>query len=93
MARRGRDLSPDLRQVAEDAGGFVSDEQPTADEDAAGFTDGFRRGWVAAIDAGRAGLAGLGFLLPFLVPLVVVTEAVRRLTLRLGLRPSRTARS
>lgn len=69
------------------------EEEPATDEDAAGFTDGFRSGWVAAIDAGRAGLAVIGFVLPFLVPLALVALVIHRLTLRLGLRPSRTGRT
>jgi hypothetical protein len=60
------------------------DEEPRPDEDAAGFTDGFQTGWAAAIDGGRAGLAALGFLLPFLVPLALVGLVVQQAIARLS---------
>jgi hypothetical protein len=53
------------------------DEVPSPSEDAAGFTDGFRRGWVALVDGGQALLAAVGFLLPFAVPAGLVALALR----------------
>jgi hypothetical protein len=47
--------------------------EPTAE--AAGFTDGFRRGWATLTDGGRAALAATGFALPFAVPALVVVAA------------------
>jgi hypothetical protein len=58
------------------------DEQPAPSEDAPGFTDGLRRGWVAAVDGGRAALAGLGFALPFLVPAALAYAVFRLLRRR-----------
>lgn len=53
------------------------DEAPTPDDDAAGFRDGLRQGWVTFVDGGRAALAVLGFLLPFAVPALVVGLPLR----------------
>ncbi len=53
------------------------DDSPSPSDDAAGFTDGFRRGWVALVDGGRVALAVAGFLLPFAVPAVLVAAIVR----------------
>jgi hypothetical protein len=54
------------------------DEAPTPSDDAPGFADGLRRGWVAAVDGGRIALAVVGFVLPFAVPAVVLVLGVRR---------------
>jgi len=54
---------------------------PTPSDDAPGFRDGLRTGWVAVIDGGRALLAALGFLLPFLpllLPLAYLAWRWRR---------------
>jgi Domain of unknown function (DUF4349) len=53
------------------------DEVAAPSEDAAGFRDGLRQGWATAIDAGRAVLAAVGFLLPFLPLLLVAAVALR----------------
>jgi len=58
------------------------DEAPEPDDDAAGFGDGLRQGWVTFVDAGRAGLAALGFLLPFVVPALVIGIPARWWLLR-----------
>jgi len=58
------------------------DEAPAPDDDAAGFGDGWRQGWVTFVDVGRAGLAALGFLLPFVVPALVIAVPVRWWLLR-----------
>lgn len=47
------------------------DEQPTVAEGTPGFMDGLRNGWVAAVEAGTVALAGVGFALPFLVPVAL----------------------
>lgn len=52
------------------------EETPAPDEDAAGFFDGFRRGWVVAVDGGRFALAAAGFLLPVAIPAALVAVAV-----------------
>jgi hypothetical protein len=49
---------------------------PDEDDDAAGFTDGFRNGWEALIDGGRVVLAVIGFMIPFALPVGVVLAAV-----------------
>ncbi len=54
------------------------DEAPTPSDDAPGFLDGLRRGWVAAVDGGRVALAVVGFVLPFALPAVLVAWLVRR---------------
>jgi hypothetical protein len=54
------------------------EEAPSPSDDAPGFADGLRRGWVAAVDGGRIALAVAGFALPFLVPAALVTLGVRR---------------
>jgi hypothetical protein len=51
--------------------------RPEPAKDAAGFRDGLRRGWVAAVDGGRAALAALGFLLPFVPILAAAVLALR----------------
>jgi Domain of unknown function (DUF4349) len=51
---------------------------PSPRDDAPGFVDGLRRGWVAAVDGGRIALAVAGFVLPFAVPLALVALGVRR---------------
>jgi hypothetical protein len=56
---------------------LTADERPTPDDDAAGFGDGLRRGWVVAVDGGRFGLAAIGFLLPLAVPAVPAALAAR----------------
>jgi hypothetical protein len=53
------------------------DEVAAPSEDAAGFRDGLSQGWATAIDAGRAVLAAVGFLLPFLPFLLVAALALR----------------
>lgn len=53
------------------------EERPEPDDDAAGFVDGLRRGWVAAVDGARFGLAALGFLLPVAGPVALVAIVVR----------------
>jgi hypothetical protein len=53
------------------------DEPPTPADDAAGFGDGLRQGWVAAIDGGRFVLAAVGFVLPFAVPIVPAALVAR----------------
>lgn len=58
------------------------DEAPVPDDDAAGFGDGWRQGWVTFVDVGRAGLAALGFLLPFVVPALVIGVPARWWLLR-----------
>jgi Domain of unknown function (DUF4349) len=54
------------------------DEAPAPSDDAPGFVDGLRRGWVAAVDGGRIALAVAGFVLPFAVPAALVALGVRR---------------
>ena len=54
------------------------DAAPSPSDDAPGFADGLRRGWVAAVDGGRITLAVAGFVLPFAVPLALVALGVRR---------------
>jgi hypothetical protein len=54
------------------------DAVPSPSDDAPGFADGLRRGWVAAVDGGRITLAVAGFVLPFAVPLALVALGVRR---------------
>jgi Domain of unknown function (DUF4349) len=54
------------------------DAAPSPSDDAPGFADGLRRGWVAAVDGGRIVLAVAGFILPFAVPLALVALGVRR---------------
>lgn len=54
------------------------DEAPAPSDDAPGFADGLRRGWVAAVDGGRIALAVAGFVLPFAVPAALVALGVRR---------------
>jgi Domain of unknown function (DUF4349) len=54
------------------------DAAPSPSDDAPGFLDGLRRGWVVAVDGGRIALAVAGFVLPFAVPLVLVALGVRR---------------
>lgn len=50
---------------------------PTPDEDAAGFRDGLRQGWVTLVDVARVAVAVLGFLLPWLVPALVIALPLR----------------
>jgi hypothetical protein len=50
---------------------------PTPDDDAAGFRDGLRQGWVTLVDVARVLVAVLGFLLPWLVPTLVIAVLVR----------------
>jgi hypothetical protein len=57
---------------------MAEDEAPAPSEDAPGFADGLRRGWVAAVDGGRIALAVVGFMLPFAVPVALVALGVRR---------------
>jgi Domain of unknown function (DUF4349) len=54
------------------------EDAPSPSDDAPGFADGLRRGWVAAVDGGRIALAVAGFLLPFAVPVALVALGVRR---------------
>ena len=54
------------------------DEAPTPSDDATGFADGLRRGWVAAVDGGRIALAVVGFVLPFALPAALVAWLLRR---------------
>lgn len=58
------------------------DEAPVPDDDAAGFRDGLRQGWVTFVDGGRAAMAVLGFLLPFAVPALLIGVPVRWWILR-----------
>jgi len=56
-------------------------EAPSPSDDTPGFADGLRRGWVAAVDGVRIGLAVAGFVLPFAVPaalVALVALSVRR---------------
>jgi hypothetical protein len=53
------------------------DPPPAPSEDAAGFSDGLRRGWVVLVEGGRFALAVAGFLLPLAVPGVPAAVAVR----------------
>lgn len=57
---------------------MTEDAAPSPSDDAPGFADGLRRGWVAAVDGGRIALAVVGFVLPFAVPLALVALGVRR---------------
>jgi hypothetical protein len=63
------------------------DEGPAPSDDAAGFTDGLRQGWATAVDVGRACLAAVGFLLPFL-PVIALALLAWRLLLRRRARPT-----
>lgn len=54
------------------------EDPPSPNDDAPGFTDGFRRGWVGLVDGGRIALAVAGFALPFAVPAALVVFGVRR---------------
>jgi hypothetical protein len=54
------------------------DAAPSPRDDAPGFVDGLRRGWVAAVDGGRIALAVAGVVLPFAMPLALVALGVRR---------------
>jgi hypothetical protein len=54
------------------------EDAPSPSDDAPGFADGLRRGWVAAVDGGRIALAMTGFVLPFTVPAGLVALGVRR---------------
>jgi hypothetical protein len=56
----------------------MSEEAPPPGNDAPGFADGLRGGWVAAVAGGRIALAVAGFVLPFAVPAALVALAVRR---------------
>jgi uncharacterized protein DUF4349 len=56
---------------------LTTDPAPAPDEDAAGFVDGLRRGWVVLVDGARIALAVTGFLLPLAVPAVPIALAVR----------------
>jgi hypothetical protein len=56
-------------------------EEATADDadgSPAGFTDGLRTGWDAAVAGARAASTAAGFLLPFALPAAVVLVGVRR---------------
>jgi hypothetical protein len=53
------------------------DPPPAPSEDAAGFTDGLRRGWVVLVEGGRFAMTVAGFLLPLAVPGVPAAVAVR----------------
>ncbi len=53
------------------------DPPPAPSEDAAGFIDGLRRGWVVLVEGGRFALAVAGFVLPLAVPGVPAALAVR----------------
>jgi len=50
---------------------------PAPDEDAAGFRDGLRRGWVTLVDVARFTVAVLGFVLPWLVPTLLIALPLR----------------
>ena len=91
LARREQELEAMLGQqrVLEDqvslgtlTVNLSEDEAPTPDDDAAGFGDGLRQGWVALVDGGRAALAVLGFVLPFAVPALVIGVPLRWWVLR-----------
>jgi hypothetical protein len=56
---------------------LTTDPAPAPDEDAAGFVDGLRHGWVVLVDGARIALAVTGFLLPFAVLAVPIALAVR----------------
>ena len=53
------------------------DDEPAVAEGTPGFTEGLRRGWVAAVEAGTLTLAAAGFALPFGVPVVAAFAAFR----------------
>ena len=53
------------------------DDEPTVAEGTPGFTEGLRKGWVAAVEAGTLALAAAGFALPFAVPAVAAFAAFR----------------
>jgi hypothetical protein len=55
---------------------LTTDPAPAPDEDAAGFMDGLRRGWVVLVDGARIALAVTGFLLPLALPAVPIALAV-----------------
>lgn len=87
LARREAELEALLGQqrVLRDQVGLATltvhmseDAVPSPSDDAPGFADGLRRGWVAAVDGGRIALAVAGFVLPFAVPLALVAVGVRR---------------
>ena len=61
---------------------FEDDAAPEPDEDAAGFRDGLRQGWVTFVDVGRALLAVLGFVLPWAIPAAAIGIPVRWWLLR-----------
>jgi hypothetical protein len=91
LARREQELEAMLGQqrVLEDQVSLGTltvelseDEPPKPDEDAAGFRDGLRLGWVWLVDGGRAALAALGFLLPLAVPALVIGVPLRWWILR-----------
>jgi hypothetical protein len=54
------------------------EDAPSPSDDAPGFADGLRRGWVAAVDGGRIALAVAGFVLPFAVPATLLALGIRR---------------
>jgi hypothetical protein len=56
---------------------FEDEAAPEPDDDAAGFRDGLRQGWVTLVDVGRAALAVVGFVLPWLIPALVVGVPLR----------------
>ncbi len=53
------------------------DDEPAVAEGTPGFTEGLRKGWVAAVEAGTLALAAAGFALPFAVPVVAAFAAFR----------------
>jgi hypothetical protein len=61
---------------------LTQERRPTLADDAPGFTDGLRAGWVGLVEVGRVALAALGFALPFAVPALLVLAAVRWLRRR-----------
>jgi hypothetical protein len=56
---------------------LTQERRPTLADDAPGFTDGLRAGWVGLVEGGRVVLAAVGFAVPFAVPALLVLAAVR----------------
>lgn len=56
---------------------LTQERRPTLADDAPGFTEGLRAGWVGLVEGGRVALAAVGFALPFAVPALLVLAAVR----------------
>ncbi|HET6953135.1 MAG TPA: DUF4349 domain-containing protein [Acidimicrobiales bacterium] len=55
---------------------LTEDEEPAVAEDAPGFTDGLRTGWVALLNTGQVALAGIGLAIPWTGPALLALLAV-----------------